>query len=310
MITKESITILINPEGYVDKNKLLEVHTLITNNLKLSQRKINLDYGFYIVRVLPFITNLNFSTVLSIMDLYQSNIMIKIKITDLMDYCNIAKSYINVNILQKQNIICTKCFTSNINEKIEGEYLCENCGFIYDTRLPGIKDLDSINSCRSYYSLKSNLLKVINKYENNTISISNEEYEKILNEIKIRKIPIDILKSDHLFNILKDLKLTKYYNEVYQLLLKITKREHNSIKKYIPQILKLHDELEYTYNFVKNPKRINSLNVHFKLQKLLELCGIECSDINSLKTDQKLEEHEDTWREICLLNENFKNFIN
>lgn len=304
----DNIDIDFTNDGYVNKNKLLKIHHLIINLLKNSKLKLNLEYGFYILRALPFINSINFTNIISIVDLYKSDILMKCNISELMNYCNIAKQYIKINIIQKQNIICVKCNNMSIKE-IGDEFICESCGYIYDTRLPGIKDTDLINSCKSYYSLKSNLLKVINKYENNIISISTEDYNKILYEIKIRRIPLNILKSDHLFSILKDLKLTKYYGEVYQLITKITNKRHISIKEHIPRILKLHDELEYTYNFVKKTKRINSLNVHFKLQKLLELCNIECQNINTLKTDQKLEEHEETWSEICKLNNNFKHII-
>jgi Poxvirus Late Transcription Factor VLTF3 like. len=100
---------------------------------------------------------------------------------------------------------------------------------------------------------------------------------------------------------LKDLKLTKYQDEVYSLLPLLTHKPRPSIQSYIPKILKLHDELEYAYTAVKNPSRVNSLNVHFKLYKLLKLCNkdFDMSDLCTLKTEQKFEEHEEKWREIC-----------
>jgi DNA-directed RNA polymerase subunit M/transcription elongation factor TFIIS len=198
-------------------------------------------------------------------------------------------------------VTCPDCDKVMISEKIEGELHCEECGLIYDTRLPGVKDIESVNTSRSYYSLKMNLLKAIHKFEGKQSSVTNSDLEIIITEIQKRRLNRQLLKCEHLLKILKDLKLVKYYDEVYSLLPLLTNKQKKSIQPFIPQILKLHDELEYAYSSVKNPNRINSLNVYFKLYKLLKLCDkdFDISDLCTLKTEQKFEEHEEKWKEIC-----------
>lgn len=296
--------IVITENGCVNKQKILDIHNNIKNKLIKTQtikNKIHLDYGFYIIRVHNFLKSLNFNKAKNIIELFKQDTNIKINLEELMCFISIAREYVNIDIKQDQTIICPFCNMMNMIEKVEGELICEECGYIYDTRLPGIKDFESVNTCRSYYSLRSNLLKAINKFDGKNFLIPQVDLDKIKQELTRRTIPFETLKCDHIIKILKDIKLTKYYDDAFSILLKITNRKHISIQKYIPELLKLHDELEFAYSIVKDKDRINSLNVQFKLFKLLKQCNIDCdiSDFCTLKTEQKYEEHEKKWREIC-----------
>lgn len=293
------MTLTINENGCVNKTKLLTIHLKVKE--AITRDIMGMNYGFYIVRVYDFLKKVNPSKSKNLLDIFQEDIMIKVNLSLLMDYISIAREYIHVVINQKQHITCPDCSKIMISEKIEGELHCEECGLIYDTRLPGVKDLEAVNTSRSYYSLKMNLLKAIHKFEGKQSTINTNELELISQEMKKRKLNNHSLKCEHLLKILKDLKLAKYYEEVYSLLPLLTHRPRKSIQPYIPQILKLHDELEYAYSTVKNPNRINSLNVYFKLYKLLRICDKEfdMSDLCTLKTEQKFEEHEEKWKEIC-----------
>lgn len=322
------IDLAISEYGKIDKTRLLDLHWQIKCIFKQGRSSdisyfaeyygpqfnsperiasnsalLGLDYGYYICRVFTFIEVLQPVRVASVLDMFMQDVSIKINITSLMNYISIAREYIPIQLSQKQNIICPKCEMVSIIETIEGEFICNECGFVYDTRLPGIKDLESVNTCRSYYSLKANLLKAVSKFEGKCTAINKTDLDRIKKEVVKRRISLKTLKGEHIGKILKDLKLIKYYDDVYSILMMITNKSRKSIQEYIPQILKLHDELEYAYSFVKNPERINSLNVHFKLYKLLRLCNVECdiSDFCTLKTEQKYEEHEEKWREICKL---------
>lgn len=292
-------TLVIDENGYVNKTQLLNIHFKIKDTL--IKDAIGIEYGFYIVRVYQFLKHINPMKSKNLIEIFKQDVKIKIDLSCLMDYVSIAREYITVHLHQKQNISCPDCDKVMLAEKIEGELHCEECGLVYDTRLPGIKDLEVVNTSRSYYSLKMNLLKAINRFEGKHISISSNDLEMISKEVNKRKLNRHSLKCEHILKVLKDLRLTKYYDEVYSLLPLLTNKPRRSIQPYIPQILKLHDELEYAYNSVKNPNRINSLNVYFKLYKLLKICDkdLDISDLCTLKTEQKFEEHEEKWKEIC-----------
>jgi len=295
------VTIIIDEHGRVNKTKLLEIHNNITTKIKQYDDALGMQYGFYIVRTYKFLKTLKPPKTNNLIEMFQQDVIIKVKLDSLLDYISIGREYIQISLQQKQNTICPHCNTMLVVEKTEGELMCEECGFVYDTRLPGIKDLESINTCRSYYSLKSNLLKAIQRFEGKNISVTNKDIDKIRTELKKRQITPSLLKTEHVMSVLKDLKMDNYYDEIYSLISVLSHRVKKPIQPYIPKLLKLHDELEHAYSFVKNPSRTNSLNVYFKLYKLLKLCDkdFDISDLCILKTEQKFEEHEEKWKEIC-----------
>ena len=64
--------------------------------------------------------------------------------------------------------------------------------------------------------------------------------------------------------------------------------------------------LDSAYEKIKDPKRKKSLNVHYKLYKLLRLCNVDCKILDfkiPFKTKKKIEEHKKIWKEICDINE-------
>jgi hypothetical protein len=298
--------IVILSNGTIDKNNIHEIHDKIKSILlvKTTRASETLDYGYYVCRVWEFFKTIPSNKGTCILDIFRQNKFVKIDLKLLFEYFNIAREYLpNLRIEQNQSIICPSCSSINVSEQTDGEVFCEQCGLIYDNRLAGMKDIECINTCKSYYSLKVNLLRTIHRYEGKKSFIGQSDMDVIINEIKHRKFDITELRVEHLSTILKDLKMSKFYDDVRTIYNIIMGNDHGKIKisEYIPQILKLHEELEYAYNYVKNPERINSLNVHYKLFKLLQLCGVECtiSDFYTLKTEQKYEEHESKWREIC-----------
>jgi hypothetical protein len=294
--------IVIDKTGRVIKTTLLKLHDDICQLLrKEKDDEFGWHLGNYLVRAWPLVKLLDMSHCRNILDVFGASCAIQVNLKDLINWISLAREYINdIELEQQQTISCTHC-ESGIYEHADGEYCCDNCGFVYDTRIPGIKDLESINMCKTYYSLNSNLLSAIDKFEGKDIVIGKSDMKKIKSEISRRQLDINTIKCDHIVKILKDLKLTKHYNDAYYIYSQLTNKPPINIRKYVPQILMLHNELEFAYKFVKNDSRVNSLNVQYKLIKLLGLCNIDhdVSEFCTLKTEQKLEEHEEKWREIC-----------
>ena len=206
----------------------------------------------------------------------------------------ISKNYLNVELIQNQELVCISCY-SEIFENNDSEFICENCGLVQNYKITSKEnDLQK----QTYYSLKSNFLKAINNFQGVGIIIKVEDLDKINYEINRRNISIEILNRDHIYRILKDLKMSKYYDNINVIMNKIIGTPLKDISDKIPKLMELHSKIEYIYGFVKT-LRVNSLNVQFKLYKLLQMLDIKC-DINELlKTNQKLEEHEKKWEQIC-----------
>ena len=71
------------------------------------------------------------------------------------------------------------------------------------------------------------------------------------------------------------------------------------------KILSFLPYLDSAYEKIKDPKRKKSLNVHYKLYKLLRLCNVDCKILDfkiPFKTKKKIEEHKKIWKEICDIN--------
>ena len=65
----------------------------------------------------------------------------------------------------------------------------------------------------------------------------------------------------------------------------------------------MFDQTEEAYKEVKDFDRMNSLNVNWKLYKLLQLLDYPCKkdDFFCLKTPTKQGEHEEKWEEMIYL---------
>ena len=80
---------------------------------------------------------------------------------------------------------------------------------------------------------------------------------------------------------------------------------NKDIRSNKDKILNFNDQFENAYKKIKDSKRKNSLNIHFKLYKFLQLCSVK-SNISDFKIHVKnkkiLDEYELIWKEICITN--------
>lgn len=293
------MNIVVNSAGCVDKNNIHAIHNKILAAL------VDPERAAYLEETKPFVASLVVEKSESIIDAFRRDRMTRVDLKQLFRFFAAARRHSpELRVEQNQSLTCSEC-RAPVGEQMDGEIQCDSCGYVYDARLAGMKDVECINSCKSYYSLKVNLLRTIYRYEGKKCFVGDVDLQEIKNELLHRRIRIEDLRLEHISTVLKDLKMSKYYDDVRTIYRLIAGgdcgRARIPIGEYIPQILKLHEELEYAYNYVKNPERINSLNVHYKLFKLIQLCGVDCaiSDFYTLKTEQKYEEHEAKWRDIC-----------
>ena len=141
----------------------------------------------------------------------------------------------------------------------------------------------------------------------NTIEIEDQSG----GNIEINHICINcsmIVKSNMIFPNLEQYKRKKTYttgNYIKKVMMEYEGKFKTEIKENLFKILDLHKQLERTYLQIRDPKRKKSLNVQYKLYKLLQLCGVDCE-----RTDFKIpfkriiqfEEHKNVWKQICDIN--------
>jgi len=278
----------IKKNGNISKTTIMDIHYKIKNQLNDNE----IEFGYYITRAYDFLKN--FKKVKTLLDFFKENDEINIETYKIISFYNIAKNYIQIDLVQNQELSCFNCF-STIFENNDSEFICENCCLIQNYK---ITNKENDFQKQTYYSLKSNFLKAINNFQGIGVDIREEDLIIINLEIIRRNISNEILNRDHIYRILKDLKMSKYYDNINVILNKLIGTPLKNISDKIPELMELHSRIEYIYGFVKTI-RVNSLNVQFKLYKLLQMLNIKC-DINELlKTDQKLEEHEKKWEQIC-----------
>ena len=94
--------------------------------------------------------------------------------------------------------------------------------------------------------------------------------------------------------------MSDYYADINLIYFMITGVNPPDITSYRGELLEMHDQLEEAYQEVKDDDRMNSLNVNWKLYKLLQLLDYLCKkdDFFCLKTPAKQGEHEQKWSDM------------
>jgi len=91
--------------------------------------------------------------------------------------------------------------------------------------------------------------------------------------------------------------MSKQYADINLIHFLITGEKPPDITRYRNELFEYIDQVDEAYEKVKDPIKINSLNVNWKLYKLLQILDYPCrrDDFFCLKTPSKQKEHEETW---------------
>lgn len=234
------------------------------------------------------------------------------------NYLKIARNYIDLENFKQpiQKMMCNAIITNKNEicqsfdfEQTEDDsiFICKKCGnqieFLDDA--PSFKDTDRVNmSTRYTYSTSGHFTSAIDHFEgkqNIDMTIIRKKIMPVLeDEMNKHSLNKKSVTKDQLYMFMYEKKLSDYYEDLNLIHFLITDKQCPDITKYRNELLEMVKYIEDGYKEVKEKEKINSLNVNFKLYKLLQLLGYPCKrdDFYFLKTDTKLKEHNEKWIEI------------
>jgi len=230
------------------------------------------------------------------------------KLQLLENYVLIASKYVEINYKsEKTKLYCEYCYP-NLNEwnHLEDNFyscsLCDRCIKLPDEEY-SYKDMDRLNlSTRYKYSRKGHFKEAVEKFQAiQNVNIPPQLYTTLKRIIKSNGIKI--LKKEHILMFLSesDEDYTEFYGDINLIHYNLTGIKPPCISEYETELYSMFDKQDEVYEKLKNNKRMNSLNVYYKLMKMLQILGYKCNldDFNMLKTREKILEHDESWKLIC-----------
>lgn len=229
----------------------------------------------------------------------------------IMRYLCIAQEYIDIiNFQQKASkMMCSCGSTDFVLDNDDSKYICQKC-FVSIDRLddsPSYKDTDRVNmSSRYTYTKKGHFLDTIKRFQgiqNTDPKRIEKVVEDIRNEMRLHNLTEKTITKDQIYMFLSENELRKHYEDLNLIHHIITGIPCPNISEYENILLELFDKQEEAYSKVERSGRINSLNVNYKLYKLLQRVGYPCrkDDFYILKTKNKEDEHDETMKEAWKL---------
>ena len=235
------------------------------------------------------------------------------------DYLNIID---NTHESKKNKIIdeniCTKCNNKiNINY-IEGISICIHCGEQYNILI----DSDKPNYKEPTYESNYFAYKRINHFNEwlsqfqakESTDISSEIIEKILLELKKERIlNVANITNGKIREILKKLKLNKFYEHIPYIINKINGKPPPTITKEMEEKLRfMFKEIQTPFELHCPKNRKNFLSYSYVIHKFIQLLDMDEYLIHFplLKSREKLYQQDKIWKNICKdLNWQFINSI-
>jgi hypothetical protein len=222
---------------------------------------------------------------------------------------NIDETFIDMNLYLKNMDVCSVC---NIGEMTpledEGVLICDNCAthipYLIENEKPSYKEPPK-EVCFYSYKKITHFKEIIAQFQGKeTTQIPNEHIEHIEQQIKKERIDMCELNYKKMKEILKKLELNKYYEHIAFIKNKLGMSPPVFSQELEETLYNLFMEILVPYAQVCPYTRVNFLNYHFVLYKLLELLNERqyLPNIPMLKDRVKLIEQDNLWRQICHIN--------
>ena len=223
---------------------------------------------------------------------------------------NIDESFIDMGLYLKNMDICNVC---NVGEMtaLEDEVIliCNNCAvhvpYLIENEKPSYKEPPK-EVCFYSYKKITHFKEIIAQFQGKeTTQIPNEHITLIELQIKKERIDMEELNYLKMKEILKKLGLNKYYEHIAFIKNKLGISPPVFSQELEETLHNLFMEILVPYAQVCPDTRLNFLNYHFVLYKLLELLDERSylSNIPMLKDPAKIIEQDDVWKQICDIND-------
>ena len=227
-----------------------------------------------------------------------------------LEYLRIAKTYVNLENMSKFSpaSVCVQCRSSRLETNDDDILVCLECGTENENldESPTFKDSERVNMASRYtYTCRGHFIEAMNRFEGKQNIVIDPEIIKLLKaELKLHGLTYTpgpkMAAKDHVYMFLVEKKLCDIYADINLIYFLITGVNPPDITQYRDEILEMLEYIEEAYLYVKDKGRNNSLNVNWKLYKLLQLVDYRCtkSDFYCLKTPNKQDEHDETWTQM------------
>lgn len=241
-------------------------------------------------------------------DFFNSDIQTPINTSLIEDFLIIAKNYVLINIKFKQTSKCTNCGCTDLEMIEDHLFRCAECNSeirkLDDSY--NFKDSSRLNLTSRYkYSKQGHFTDIIQKFQGkHNVQIKPEVYDDIKEKMKHNGLTEDTLKKEHVYIFLSNAKHGKHYDDVNLIYYELTGKNPPDISQYQEQLEVMSELVEQAFEELKSTsdiKRSSSINVHYKLMKMLEILEYDFNieDFNFLKTREKILEHDENWKKIC-----------
>lgn len=197
-------------------------------------------------------------------------------------------------------IKCDLCNLEKTYYPNEGSFICDECGDM--TYI--IIDDDFVIKDISCYHRSGRFKEWLNQFQaKENADISSEIYNLIIEELNKKRIKdYSKLNRNIIREILRKLKLTKYYDNVTFIINKLNNIPPPKIShKLEKKLLHMFDMIEDIWNEVKPLHRKNMLSYPYILHKLCELLEYDelLPSFPLLKSQDVLREQDRIWKRIC-----------
>jgi len=227
------------------------------------------------------------------------------------EYLHILKPTYFPNIKKYDNDFnwCNKCNMEKEVRKVEGYIVCTKCGvsetiLISDNKETYIDGNIPQENTNIAYKKQTHLKEWLDQIQGKErTDIPNDILKKIINQIKVEGIKdIKTLTNKQLKNILKELKLAKYYEHIPYILITIGgKKPPNIDQNVIEKLEKMFNEILRVFKTIKKKERNNFISYSYVLHKCAELIGEDdlLQYFPLLKSDSKLMIIDKYWEQCC-----------
>lgn len=227
---------------------------------------------------------------------------VKVKLLKIqINYLQIANEYIpiaNINLISDfyMKVVCQACYSPNIETSDDGRCICKDCATEMDAMddTASFKDADRVKMATRYkYSTDGYFIAAMNNVECKQNKNVDHVIPMILEEMKMQSVTSDTITIMQLYNIILDLSLDEYYNNVYLIYFKITGHILFNITDLRAELMEMHEHVAEVYEELKNDpddeddddvdelhkerESNNQQNVYLKLFKLLQLLDYPCT---------------------------------